>query len=172
MIDRHGTYGQPMGLRQVMDRLLEDAVIAPRQGGGTGWGGPALDVYEASDNLVVEAQLPGLRPDDIDVNVERGVLTISGRTATEPEPQGRHYLVREQRAGQFSRSLQLPATYTADPSEATYEQGVLRLVFPKSEQAKPRRIQLTTGNSPEAIMTNGQFASEPTGAGTSGRHRT
>lgn len=50
--------------------------------------------------------------------------------------------MREQRVGQFSRSLQLPATYTADPSEATYEQGILRLVFPKSEQAEPRRIQL------------------------------
>jgi len=145
MIDRHGPGGQPMGLRQVMDRLLEDAVIAPRQGGTGSWSGPALDVYEEGDNLTVEAQLPGLKSDDIDVNVERGVLTISGRTAAEPESQGRNYLVREQRAGQFSRSLQLPATYTADPSEATFEHGILRLVFPKSEQAKPRRIQLNTG---------------------------
>ena len=145
MFDRHGPGGQPMGLRQVMDRLLEDAVIAPRQGGAAGWSGPALDVYEDSDNLTVEAQLPGLQPDAIDVHVERGVLTISGRTTAEPESQGRNYLVREQRAGQFSRSLQLPATYTADPSQATYEQGILRLVFPKSEQAKPRRIQLNTG---------------------------
>jgi len=147
MIDRHGPLGQAMGLRQVMDRLLEDAVIAPRQGGAAGWGGPPLDVYEEGDNLTVEAQLPGLKSDDIDVNVERGVLTISGRTTAEPEPHGRNCLLREQRAGQFSRSLQLPATYTADPSEATYEQGILRLVFPKSEQAKPRRIQLNTGTS-------------------------
>ena len=160
MIDRHGAYGPPMGLRQVMDRLLEDAVIAPRQGGGTGWGGPALDVYEEGDNLTVEAQLPGLQPDDIEVNVERGVLTISGRTAAEPEPKGRHYLVREQRAGQFSRSLQLPATYTADPTAATYEQGILRLVFPKSEQAKPRRIQLNTG-TPQQAVTNGRSTKQP-----------
>ena len=145
MIDRHGPGGHPMGLRQVMDRLLEDAVIAPRQAGGAGWSGPALDVYEEGDQLTVEAQLPGLHPDAIDVHVERGILTISGRTAPEPNSQGRNYLVREQRVGQFSRSLQLPATYTADPSQATYEQGMLRLVFPKSEQAKPRRIQLTTG---------------------------
>jgi HSP20 family molecular chaperone IbpA len=55
--------------------------------------------------------------------------------------------VREQRVGQFSRSLQLPPTYTAEPSQATCEQGILRLVFPKSEQAKPRRIQLNTGTS-------------------------
>jgi len=169
MIDRHGPFAQPMGLRQVMDRLLEDAVIAPRQGGAAAWGGPALDVYEEGDNLTVEAQLPGLQLDDIDVNVERGVLTISGRTVAEPESQGRNYLVREQRTGQFSRSLQLPATYTADPSQATYEHGVLRLVFPKSEQAKPRRIQVTTGTSQQA-MTNGHTSRQPTQPGTSERH--
>jgi HSP20 family protein len=145
MIDRHGPWGQAMGLRQVMDRLLEDAVVALRQSEATGWGGPALDIYEEHDTLVIEAHLPGFKADDIDINVERGVLTISGKPAPEPESQGRHYLVREHHAGQFSRSFQLPAVYTADPSGATYEQGVLRLVFPKSEQAKPRRIQLNTG---------------------------
>src|SRR5687767_4617246 len=131
MIDRHGPAGQPMGLRQVMDRLLEDAVVAPRQSGAAGWRGPALDVYEEDDQLTVEAQLPGLDPEAIDVHVERGILTISGRTAPEPDSQSRNYLVREQRVGHFSRSLQLPASYTADPSQATYEQGMLRLVFPK-----------------------------------------
>ena len=170
MLDRHGTYGQPMSLRQVMDRLFEDAVVAPRQGRSSDWGGPALDVYEEGDNLVVKAQLPGLQPDGIEVHVERGVLTISGRTAAEPEPQGRNYLVREQRSGQFSRSLQLPASYTADPSEASYEQGILRLVFPKSEQAKPRRIQLNTGTGQQA-MTTGQSEHEPTETGGSRRRR-
>jgi HSP20 family protein len=168
MIDRRGAMGQqPLGLRQVMDRLLEDAVVAPRQGGGASWGGPALDVYEEADNFVVEAQLPGLQPDNIDVHVERGILTISGRTMAEPEPQGRNYLLREQHTGNFSRSLQLPATYTAEPSAATYEQGILRLVFPKSEQAKPRRIQVTTGAS-QPSATAGQRARETTGVGTAG----
>jgi HSP20 family protein len=170
MIDRNSAFGPSMSLRHVMDRLLEDAVVAPRQGGAAGWGGPALDIYEEGDTLVVEAQLPGFKPDDIDVNVERGVLTISGRTTAEPETQGRNYLVREHRSGQFSRGFQLPAVYTADPTQATYEHGVLRLVFPKSEQAKPRRIQLNTGASQQA-MTNGQSASQPSGAGTSGRQR-
>ena len=155
MIDRHGPWGQAMGLRHAMDRLLEDAVVAPRQSGATGWGGPALDIYEEHDTLVVEAQLPGFNSDDIDINVERGVLTISGKPAPEAESQGRHYLVREHRAGQFSRSFQLPAVYTADPSGATYEHGVLRLVFPKSEQAKPRRIQINAGSSQPA-GTNGE----------------
>ena len=145
MIDRYGAMRQPMGLRQLMDRMLEDAFIMPREGGDQGWGGPAIDVYEEGDNLVVEAHLPGMKPEDLDVHVERGVLTMSGQMEAEQERKDRHYLVREKRTGRFSRSLQLPASYTADPSQATYEQGILRLVFPKSEQAKPRRIQLNTG---------------------------
>ena len=170
MIDRHNAFGPSMSLRHVMDRLLEDAVVAPRQGGTTSWGGPALDIYEADETLVVEAQLPGLKADYIDVNVERGVLTISGKSAAESESKGRNYLVREQRAGQFSRSFQLPAVYTADPSTATYEHGILRLVFPKSEQAKPRRIQLNTSTSQQAV-TKGQSNGQPTAAGTSGHQR-
>ena len=150
MIERNAAFGPSLSLRHVMDRLLEDAVVAPRHGGATNWGGPALDIYEEGDTLVVEAQLPGFQADDIDVNVERGVLTISGKTAAESESKGRNYLVREQRAGQFSRSFQLPAVYHADPSAATYEHGILRLAFPKSEQAKPRRIQLNTGMGQQA----------------------
>jgi HSP20 family protein len=170
MIDRNAAFGPSTSLRHVMDRLLEEAVVAPRQSGSTSWGGPALDIYEEGDTLVVEAQLPGLKADDIDVNVERGVLTISGKTTAESESKGRNYLVREQRVGQFSRSFQLPAVYNADPGVATYEHGVLRLVFSKSEQAKPRRIQLNTDTHQQAVI-NGPSNGQPTEAGTSGRQR-
>ena len=164
MIDRFGATARPMGLRQVMDRMLEDAFIVPREGGAEGWGGPAVDVYEEGETLVVEAHLPGIKTEDLDVNVERGVLTISGKTESEQEHKERNYLVREKRSGRFSRSLQLPVTYTADPNEATYEQGVLRLVFPKSEQAKPRRIQL--GTSGQRAMTGGQEPAQSAKAAT------
>src|SRR5215213_1448761 len=157
MIDRYGAMRQPMGLRQLMDRMLEDAFIMPREGGGQGWDGPAMDVYEEGDNLVVEAHLPGMKPEDLDVHIERGVLTMSGQMEAEQERKDRHYLVREKRTGRFSRSLQLPPSYTADPTQATFEHGVLRLVFPKAEAAKPRRIQLSgvSGGS-QRVMTNGQ----------------
>ncbi len=172
MIDRFGATARPMGLRRVMDRMLEDAFVVPREGGAEGWGSPAVDVYEEGENLVVEAHLPGLHPDQIDVNVERGVLTISGKTESEQEQQGRTYLLREKRFGRFSRSLQLPATYTADPSEATCEHGVLRLVFPKAEEAKPRRIQLNTGGQqaiPSGQGANGHSTQQE--AATAGRRR-
>ena len=146
MIDRYGSMGRAMSLRQLMDRMLEDAFVMPREGGGgESWGGPAMDVYEDGDTLVVEAHLPGVKPDDIDVNVERGVLTISGQTQSEEERTGRNYLLREKRSGRFSRSLQLPATYRTEECKADYQDGVLRLTFPKAEEAKPRRIQIGGG---------------------------
>lgn len=142
MIDRHDPFSRALGLRQVMDRLLEDAVVMPRGGEGQTWGGPMLNVYEEGDELTVEAQLPGLKPEDLDINVEQGVLTISGQTATDEERKERNYLVREHRSGRFTRSLRLPATYNSDGCTASFEHGVLRLVFPKSEAAKPRRISI------------------------------
>ena len=153
MLDRHDAFGRALGLRQVMDRLLEDAVVMPRGGDGQSMGGPALNVYEEGDQLTVEAQLPGLKPEDLDINVEQGVLTISGQITTDEERKERNYLVREHRTGRFSRSLRLPATYDSDGCTANFEHGVLKLAFPKSEAAKPRRIQI--GGSQPA-MTSGQ----------------
>ena len=154
MIDRYQSSGPTMGLRQVMDRLLEDAFVLPRGGDGQGWGGPALNVYEEGDQLTVEAQIPGLKPDDLDINVEQGMLTISGQTTMDEERKERHYLVREHRTGRFVRSLRLPSTYDADACTATFEHGVLKLAFPKSESAKPHRIQI--GGASQAAMTSGQ----------------
>ena len=155
MLDRHDHFGRAMGLRQVMDRLLEDAFVMPRGGeGGQAWNGPALNVYEEGDQLTVEAQIPGQKPEDLDINVEQGVLTISGQMTAEEERKERNYFVREHRTGRFSRSLRLPASYNADGCSANFEHGVLRLVFPKSEAAKPRRIQI--GGSGQQAMTSGQ----------------
>ena len=160
MIDRFGATGRPMSLRQVMDRMLEDAFVLPREGSGEGWGGPAIDVYEEGDNLIVEAHLPGIKTEDLDINVERGVLTISGKTEREQERTERNYLLREQRSGRFTRSLQLPATYQGEQCQATYENGVLRLTFPKAEEAKPRRIQLNTGGQ-QAIEGQAREGQQP-----------
>ena len=157
MLDRHDPFGRSLGLRQVMDRLLEDAVVMPRGGDGQGWSGPALNVYEDGDNLIVEAQLPGLKPEDLDINVEQGVLTISGQATAEEERKERNYLIREHRTGRFSRSLRLPATYDPDACQASFEHGVLRLSLPKSESAKPRRIQIGGGSQP--AMTSGKSKS-------------
>ena len=157
MIDRYQSFGPSMGLRQVMDRLLEDAFVMPRGENGQSMGGPALNVYEEGDQLTVEAQLPGLKPEDLDINVEQGVLTISGQTTHEGERKERQYLVREHRTGRFSRSMRLPATYDADACTASFEHGVLKLTFPKSEAAKPRHIQISGVGQP--AVTSGKVSS-------------
>lgn len=140
MIDRYDPFGRTMSLRHVMDRLLEDAFVMP--GTGPAAGRPSMDLYEEHDNLIVEAHLPGMKPEDINVSVENGVLTISGETKSEEERQERNYLLREKRSGRFTRSVHLPPTYAPDPSEAKFDHGELRLVFPKAESAKPRRIEI------------------------------
>ena len=147
-------------LRQAMDRLMEDAFVSPRRYGGTEEEQrPMMDVYEQGDNLVVETSLPGVKPDDINVQVEQGVLTISAETRQEQERQERNYMVREHRGGRFTRVLQLPPSYDSDACEASYEHGVLRLTFPRAEQAKPRRIQIGGQGS-----RSGQVAGEMSGA--------
>lgn len=129
----------------------------PRGGESQTWAGPALNVYEEQDSLIVEAQVPGMKPEDLDINVEQGVLTITGQTSTEAERKERNYLVREHRTGRFTRSLRLPATYDPDACQANFEDGLLRLVFPKSEAAKPRRIQISGGS--QAAVTSGKSKS-------------
>jgi HSP20 family protein len=136
----------------MMDRLLEDAFVMPRGSGGEGWsgqaGGPSMDIYEEGDNLVVEAQLPGIKPEDVDVTLEQGVLTISGKMEREEERKERNYLIRERQSGRFNRSMRLPASYNPDACQADFDNGVLRLTFPKAEEARPRRISISGGRQP------------------------
>ena len=159
MLDRYDPYFRPfpqaMGLRQMMDRLFDQAFVSPRgMTSQTGFGGPAFNVYEEGDNYVVETQIPGLKPEDIDITLEQGVLTVKGETKNEQERKERNYIVREHQTGSFSRSLRLPYAVNADAVQATYEHGVLRLSLPKAEEAKPHRIQINGGvaaiESPEA----------------------
>jgi HSP20 family protein len=146
MIERHGPSGPRMNLRQLMDRLMEDAFVVPREGQMMTTETTAVNVYEEGDNVVVEAQLPGMKPEEIDISVEGGTLTIRGETKAEEERKERNYLIREHRRGSFARSLRLPDVVDADAARASYEDGVLRLTFPKSERAKPRRISVTPGS--------------------------
>src|SRR5581483_9072074 len=161
MLDRYDPYFRPfsqaMGLRQMMDRLFDQAFVTP-QTGHAGFGGPALNAYEEGDNYVVETQVPGLKPEDIDVTLEQGVLTIRGETKTEQERKERNYLVREHRTGSFSRSLRLPYAVDADAVQATYEHGVLRLTMPKAAEAKPRRIQIGGAAQPAIASPDAQPA--------------
>jgi HSP20 family protein len=135
---------RPTRFAQAVNRLFDESVVNPQLSNPTVAALP-LNVMASGEDYVITAAVPGLKAEDLEVQVEQGILTISGRTEAEQERKERNYLVREQRMGRFTRSLQLPPSYNTDNCESQYEHGVLRLVFPKAEEAKPRRIQIGTG---------------------------
>jgi len=103
--------------------------------------GPAVDMYETENQVVVKAALPGIKPEDIDVKIVGNSLSIKGEVKQEQEHKGRQYIRRERRYGSFSRTLSIPDV-DADKVKAEFENGVLTLQLPKPESAKPRVIEV------------------------------
>ena len=103
---------------------------------------PALDVREAEDRFDVKVDLPGLEPADVNVTFEDGMLTISGKRQFESENKGETWHRVERGFGTFARSIRLPQTADPEKIEASFDKGVLNVTVPKSEQAKPKTIQV------------------------------
>ncbi len=103
---------------------------------------PPVDIYESENDIVLQAELPGLKKDEIDVRVEKNVLTLNGQRERENEVKEDGYYRSERAYGSFSRSFTLPTTVDATKIAATYRDGVLTLTLPKVEQAKPRQIEV------------------------------
>ena len=104
---------------------------------------PPVDIFERDDHLVIRAELPGVDRDAIDVQVENNRLILTGERKSETEVDNDNVYRRERRYGKFVRSFALPRTVDSSKIGATYKDGVLELTLPKSEQAKPRRIQVS-----------------------------
>ena len=103
---------------------------------------PALDVRESEDRFEVKIDLPGLDPEDVNVTFEDGMLTISGKRQFETEETGETWHRVERGFGTFARSIRLPQTADPEKIEAAFDRGVLSVTVPKSEQAKPKTIQV------------------------------
>jgi HSP20 family protein len=103
---------------------------------------PALDVREAEDRYEVHVDLPGLDPGDVNVTFEDGMLTISGKRQFEQDGRGDTWHRIERGFGSFARSIRLPQTADTERIEASFDKGVLTVVVPKTEQAKPRTIEV------------------------------
>ena len=107
---------------------------------------PAIDVSERADGFVVKAELPGVRKEDIDVNMENGVLTISAETKSDTEEkEGDRVIRQERRYGKYVRSLRLGTQIDETKVEASYKDGILNLVLPKAEEVKPKKISVNVG---------------------------
>ena len=112
---------------------------------------PAMDLVETDDQFVLKADLPGLSEDDVHIDVEDDVLTVSGERKAEHEDKREGYVRVERSYGSFRRSLTLPEGVEAEAVSASFENGVLEIRIPKPEQRKPRRVAIQVGDKPAAI---------------------
>lgn len=113
--------------------------VGHRNGQG---GYPKVDIVENENAFVLHAELPGLNREDINVSLEDGVLTLSGERKVEGEKEDQGYVYRERSFGSFKRSFRLGKEVQADTISATYKDGVLEVTMPKSEEVKPRQIEV------------------------------
>lgn len=110
----------------------------------TGWS-PSVDIRETKDDIIVEAELPGIKQDDVSVSITDNVLTIKGEKKQEKEVKEEQYHRIERSYGAFQRSFTLPTVVQADKAKATFKDGVLKVVIPKAEEAKPKEIKIEVG---------------------------
>lgn len=130
-------------LRDELDRVFESpwGELARTSQLLSGWT-PALDVHEDKDNFIVRAELPGMKREDIDVSLQDGALSISGERKTEQKYEGAEVYRTERFFGKFQRTVTLPAPVAADKVKAQYKDGVLSITLPKTEEAKPKQIDV------------------------------
>jgi len=121
-----------------VDRFLSDTL---RNLNGAGWA-PPCNAYEDQDGFHIEAALPGLNRDDINIAFEDGLLTVRGERKGENQDANRQYFVQEMGWGAFSRSFRMPRNVDLENVSASYRDGILKLVLPKRAEAKPRRIEI------------------------------
>ncbi len=150
-------------IQNEMNRLFNSFFDTPTAPGGNGTGlrrwVPAMDLVETTDDFVLKADLPGLREEDVSIEVEDNVLTISGERKSEHEERKEGYYRVERAFGRFSRSLTLPEGVNPEAVTANFEHGVLEIHVPKPEAKKPRKVAISVGGGePKTIEGSGESA--------------
>jgi len=149
-----------ISLRSAMDRLFNESFV-PGTMQGSGRSMLPLDVYSNESEVVVLAAIPGIDPEDLNISIDKSTVTLSGevRSASgSEEGKGATWHLNELSYGSFERSLTLPFQFDANRAEATFENGMLRLVLPKAESEKPRQIKVKAGNQPAAVAETSESA--------------
>ena len=143
-IARYSPLSDLVSLRDAMDQLFQESFIRPN-----GWSGlPAgqistpVDLWETKDAYHLRADLPGMTPEDIMINVTGDTVTLSGETKSMTDVANEGWLRQERRAGKFQRSFTLPVQIDANAVTATFSNGILDLTLPKSEAVKPKTVKI------------------------------
>ena len=139
----------PWSIFDELESLQEDMnrALSGRRGGvRRGWRGartyPLMNVWSSEEGLIIDAELPGVKPEEVDISVVGDELTLQGKVSTEAAREGETVHRRERPAGEFVRTLQLPFRANAEGVKAAYRNGILRITVPKSEEEKPKKIKI------------------------------
>jgi HSP20 family protein len=128
-----------MTLREAMD----DAFTRPLSvRDGWNFNTPAIDMYQTENEVVMKASIPGIKADEVQINITGDVLTLKGEVKHEEERNDRAWHIREHRFGSFDRSVPLPTAVKTDQAEAVFENGILTVTLPKADEVKPKTINI------------------------------
>ena len=143
-ITRYDPFRDLRNLQEEVNRLFTGNVgrTFDDEGIARGAWSPSVDIYENKDQIVLEAELPGMNREDFDLTVENSVITLRGERRFEKKEDTDNYHRVERAYGSFTRSFTLPNTITGEGASADYRNGVLRVTLPKREETKARRIEI------------------------------
>lgn len=160
-----------LSLREAMNHLLEESFVRPRAGMTAMTSGMAMDVKETHDSYVLETGLPGFKPEDVEISILNDTLRIKAESRAEEEREDENWLLRERRHGQFERTITLPTPVSAETANAEFDNGILRITLPKSEEARAKTIPVRASHSlgsGQSTTTNSEVVHEIPVGGESG----
>ena len=173
-IVRYDPFRDLRTLQEEVNRLFSSNLTRGfgEEGIGRGAWNPSVDIFENKDQIVLEAELPGMKQDDFELTVENNVITLRGERQFEKKEESDNYHRVERSYGSFTRSFTLPQTVSAEGATAEYSNGVLRVTLPKREETKARRIQINNESasaSGRTIEAKAESSKNEKGQAASGR---
>ena len=170
-IVRYDPFRDLRSLQEEVNRLFSTNLTRSfgEEGIGRGAWSPSVDIFENKDQIVLEAELPGMDRNDFDLSIENNVITLRGERKFEKKEDDDNYHRVERSYGAFTRSFTLPPTVSAEGATAEYKNGVLRVTLPKREDTKARRIEITGEGAKSFAKTIEAKAENVNTAAASGR---
>lgn len=162
-IVRYDPFRDLRTLQEEVNRLFSTNLTRGfgEEGIGRGAWNPSVDIYENKDEIILEAELPGMNREDFELTVENNVITLRGERRFEKREDSDNYHRVERSYGAFTRSFTLPQTVSAEGASAEYNNGVLRVMLPKREETKSRRIEVSGADRSAVGKTMDAKADEP-----------
>ncbi|HEY0263473.1 MAG TPA: Hsp20/alpha crystallin family protein [Granulicella sp.] len=141
-----------------LNSIFSDFASPKEEGSSTGSFVPAVDIYEDEKELVLKLEVPGLKPEDIDIRLENQSLVVKGERKFESEEKAENFHRIERRFGTFVRSFTLPRTVDTEHVSAGYDAGVLRISVVKKPEAQPKQVKIEVGSASKPLVESNPTA--------------